>query len=95
MRSEPNPALLALRNAAENASNEPIADADIAAILRGAAGSPSHMRAIFGDVSLQGLSRAGAALGIELKAILDAYRLARDRVAAANPELDAALHEDW
>jgi hypothetical protein len=90
-----NPDLLALRNAAENASNEPITDAQIVDILRGACGSGSHMRAIFGDVSLRGLSRAGAASGVDLSTILAAYQAAKSSVAAANPELDAALRGDW
>ena len=52
--------LIILRHAAENASNEPISDAGLVAILRGEGGAGSHVRAVFGDVSLQALARAGA-----------------------------------
>ncbi len=89
------PGMLAIRHAAENASNEPITDAGIMAILRGEGGSASHMRAVFGDVSLQSISKAGAACGIPLPTILEAYRIARRTVAAANPELDEALNGGW
>ena len=88
-------AMLILRHAVENASIEPITDAGIRAILRGQGGSASHLRAIFGDASLGAILAAGAAAGIGRQTILDAYRAARDTAAAANPELDAALTEDW
>jgi len=58
-------------------------------------GLPSHVRAVFGDVSLASILSVGASAGISRQAILDAYRVARDNVAAANPELDAALKQDW
>jgi hypothetical protein len=87
--------MLAIRHAVENASNEPITDAGIMAILRGDSGVPSHLRAVFGDVSLASILSAGAAGGIPRQTILNAYRAARDSAAAANPELDAALNGDW
>ena len=87
--------LLAIRNAVENASVEPITDAQIVAILRGGEGCGSHLRAVFGDVSLQGLSKAAAAYGIPLRTILGAYRRARDTAAAANGELDRELEAEW
>jgi hypothetical protein len=55
--------VIALRHAVENASDEPIADDGIIAIPRGAGGTGSHLRAIFGDASLQVLARAGASRG--------------------------------
>ena len=65
------------------------------AILRGEGGLPKHLRAIFGDVSLQTISKACASCDIPLPTILEAYRVARDSVAAANPELDEALIGGW
>jgi hypothetical protein len=90
-----DPSMLIIRHAVENASNEPITDAGILAILRGNGGTPSHLRAVFGDVSLAAISRAGAAGGITFQTIFDAYRVARESVAAANPELDEALKANW
>ena len=69
--------------------------AGIMAILRGEGGAPSHLRAVFGDVSLGSILSVGASAGIPRRTILDAYRGARDIAAAANPDLDAALNEDW
>ena len=87
--------LLTLRHAAENAAIDPISDEGIVAVLRGEGGQGSHLRAIFGDVSLQALVAAGASRGISLDTILAAYAAARATAAAANPELDAALTEGW
>ncbi len=89
------PGMLAIKHAVENASNQPITEAEIIAVLQGAGGNPSHVRAIFGDVSLQAIASVGASAGTDLATILDAYRAAREAVAAANPELDAALAERW
>ena len=71
-------ALLTIRNAVENASDRPITAAQIVAILRGAGGTGSQMRAVFGDVSLAALARAGTACGVEVAAILAAYRIAKE-----------------
>ena len=89
------PGMLAIRHAVENASNERITDSGIMAILRGAEGAPSHVRAVFGDVSLRAIASAGASGGVPLQTILAAYRMARQTAAAANPELDDALNEGW
>jgi hypothetical protein len=67
----------------------------IMAILRGSGGTQSQLRAVFGDVSLAAILRAGAAGGIPFRAILDAYQAARESAAAANPELDEALKGGW
>lgn len=88
-------ALLALRNAVGNASNHPLSDTEIVAILRGGHASGSHLRAVFGDVSLRAIAHAGASHGIEMPTILAAYQAARASAAAANPELDRALLPDW
>ncbi len=90
-----DPNLLILRNAAENASTDPITDAQIVAILRGEGTNQSHLRAIFGDVSLPSLYAAAAYQRIPHQTLLQAYRAARDTAAAANPALDAALLEGW
>ena len=88
-------AMLILRHAVANASNEPITDAGILAVLRGEGGSGSHLRAIFGDASLGAILAAGATAGIDRATILRSYRTARETAAAANPDLDAALTEKW
>lgn len=95
MPGEDKHALLAVRNAVENASTEPISNEEILAILRGEGGRGSHLRAVFGDVSLRGLARAGAAYGIPAATILAAYAAARTSAAAVNPELDRALKDGW
>ena len=70
-------------------------DEGLAAILRGEGDTGSHLRAVFGDTSLQALADAGASQGVPLGTILAAYAAARTSAAAANPELDAALAGDW
>jgi hypothetical protein len=87
--------MLAIRHAAENASSESITDDAILAILRGEGGLTSHVLAVFGDVSLGALLKAGASHGIPRDTILDAYKAAKIRVAAANPDLDEALKRGW
>ena len=87
--------MLALRNAIENASREPIDDDGIAATLRGQGARPHQLRALFEDCSLQALARAGASLGIEVQTILAAYAAARTTATACNAELDAALDHGW
>ena len=87
--------MIALRHAVENASNDPITDSGILAILSGSGGSGSHLRAVFGDASLHALVDAGAFGGVSLNTILTAYAAAKASAAAANPELDAALAGGW
>ena len=87
--------LLTIRNAVENASTVPITDEQIVAMLAGGDGCVSHLQAIFGDVTLQALSRAGAAHGIALGTILDAYARAKETALAANPELDRNMSAGW
>ena len=84
-----------IRHAVENASGTPLGDEGIRAILRGEGGDPSHLRAVFGDVSLRMLEEVSAAAGISLAELLLAYQAARRGVAAANPEIDALLAEPW
>ena len=84
-------ALLTIRQAVENASTDPITDEAIIGMLRGEGASGAHLAALFGDVPLQALARAGRAAGIGLGTILAAYAEARRVSLARNPELDAAL----
>lgn len=87
--------ILALRHAIENASNEPVTDEGILAMLHGRGGSAPQRRALFEDTSLLAIARAGAAAGVGLDTILAAYAAARDSIAAVNPELDEALKGGW
>ena len=82
-----------LLHAAENASNEPIDEEGLAVILRGTGGSGSHLRAVFGDGSLQAIADAAALLDIPLATVLASYAAARSSAAAANRELDLLLEE--
>ena len=90
-----DPALLAIRHAVENASNEPVTDDTLRAMLRGLGGSVAQRRALFEDTSLRTLVRAGVAAGVRPETILAAYAAARLTVAAANSELDNALRGGW
>lgn len=87
--------LLALRFAIENASNEPVTDEGILAMLQGQGGSAPQLRALFEDSSLRAITRAGAAAGVRLDTILAAYATARETVVVVNPELDEALKGGW
>ncbi len=87
--------ILALRHAIENASNEPVTDEGILAMLRGRGGSAPQLRALFEDSSLRAIARAGVATGLGLDTILAAYAKARETAAAVNPELDEALRGSW
>ena len=84
-----------IRHAVENASSTPLSDAGITAILRGEGGDPSHLRAVFGDVSLRMLEEVSAAAGISLARLLAAYQAAQRSAAVSNPAIDALLAEPW
>ena len=90
-----DPALLAIRHAVENASNEPVTDDTLRAMLRGLGGSVAQKRALFEDASLRTLARAGVAAGVGLETILTSYAAARLSAAAMNLELDEALKDGW
>lgn len=83
--------LLAIRNAIENASTVPVGNQIIVGVLRGEHGHGSHLRALFGDVSLAELARVGRLHGINVPTILAAYKQAKVTALAANAELDQAL----
>ncbi len=85
------PGMPTLRSAAENASTEPITDAQIVAILRSEGGLRSHALAIFGDAWLSSLAQAGRSNGIDLGTILTAYAAAKRDHAAYNRELEEML----
>ncbi len=95
MRQAHESGMIAVRHAVENASTQPITDDEIVAILRGGGGSGTHLRAIFGDASLQALASAGRSHGVPLATILAAYAAAKATAAAANPEPDAELRGGW
>ena len=82
-------------NAVANTRAPPITAAEIIAILKGEGGRAPHVKTLFSDVTLAGLERAGASVGIDRATILEAYRVAKDTVAAANPTLDEALEVTW
>lgn len=95
MDAPPADGMLALRNAVENASTEPVSDDGIRAILRGEGGRHHQVRALFEDCSLAALARAGASQGIALPVILKAYAAAKVSACAMNRELDEALRGGW
>ncbi len=78
-----------------HASRTPLDDAGVKAILHGEGVDPSHLRAVFGDVSLRVLEQVAAATGIGPAGLLIAHQAAQHISAAANPELDALLAEPW
>ena len=82
--------LRAALSAIRNASTIPATAADVERILRTGAGHPSHIRALFGDTSLDTLMRLGIAMNISTATILASYRLAKATAAAANAEIEAA-----
>ncbi len=75
-------------SAIENASSIPVSRVDLPTLLRTGEGEPSHVRALFGDVDLHTLRRMANILDIDGETLARAYRAARHRTAAANPELD-------
>jgi hypothetical protein len=75
-------------SAIENASSVPVSREDLPALLRTGEGEPSHLRALFSDVDLHTLRRMANMLDIDGETLARAYRAARRRAAAANPELE-------
>jgi hypothetical protein len=84
-------------SAIENASTIPVSRTDLPALLKAGEGEPSHLRALFGDVDFNTLRRMANILNIDGETLARAYRAARRRTAAANPELDefAAEFDLW
>lgn len=56
-------------------------------------GDPSHVRALFGDVSLSTLMRLAIEFGISDAVLAQAYANARRNCAARNPDLDSFAAE--
>jgi hypothetical protein len=75
-------------SAIENASAVPVSREELPSLLRTGEGEPSHPRALFGDVDFNTLRRMTNVLNIDGEALARAYRAARRKTAAANPELD-------
>jgi hypothetical protein len=75
-------------SAIENASRMPIDRAGLRTTLATGEGDPSHVRALFGDVSLSTLLRLAMAFGISDGELARAYGNARKNHAACQPDLD-------
>jgi hypothetical protein len=76
-------------SAIRNASTVPVTADDVLAALRTGNGEPSHLRALFGDVTFETLVRIGIRYGVSNEEIGRAYLVARERAAARNEALDA------
>jgi hypothetical protein len=87
-----DPASTAL-SAIANASAVVVTRDDLPKILANGTGEPSHVRALFSDVSLSTLLRLAIAYEITDADLARAYARARQLHAAANPELDAFMRE--
>jgi hypothetical protein len=75
-------------SAVSNASTIPATTQSVVAALRTGQGEPSHLRALFGDVSFETLIRIGIQYGVSNREIGRAYQAAR-RQGARNLDLDA------
>ena len=75
-------------SAIENASSVPVTESQVLAALRTGEGEPSHLRALFGDVSFETLIRVGIRHGISNNEIGHAYARAVGSAGARNTELD-------
>ena len=79
------------RNAVENSSRTPVADADILAMLATGEGPGHLVRALFEDCAFETLDRLGAAHGLSRATIESAYAVARRTHAAYNEGLEEPL----
>ena len=80
-------------SAIENASVVPVTAEDVLVALRTGKGEPSHLRALFGDVTFETLVRVGIRYGISNREIGQAYIDAARAAAARNPGIDEFLEE--
>ena len=87
-----DPAATAL-SAIRNASTMPVTRTDLRRMLISGAGEPSHIMALFSDVSLSTLMRLAIAFEIPDDTLAKAYRHAREVYAAANAEMDAFVED--
>ena len=75
-------------SAIQNASSVPVTESQVLVALRTGEGDPSHLRALFGDVSFETLIRVGIRYGIDNDEIGRAYVRAARSAGARNTELD-------
>ena len=75
-------------SAIQNASTVPVTESQALSALRTGSGEPSHLRALFGDVSFETLIRVGIRYGISNDEIGRAYRRAVRSAGARNEGLD-------
>jgi hypothetical protein len=75
-------------SAIENASSMPVTESQVLVALRTGEGEPTHLRALFGDVSFETLIRVGIRHGISNNEIGHAYARAVGSAGARNTELD-------
>jgi hypothetical protein len=75
-------------SAVRNASQVPVSAPDVIDILSTGTGAPSHVRALFGDVSLGKLMELSIEAGVSNERLAESYRLANRRYAASSAELD-------
>jgi hypothetical protein len=75
-------------SAVRNASRVPVSAPDIVEILSTGTGAPSHVRAVFGDVTLGKLMQIAVEAGVATEELAASYRLANQRYAASSAELD-------
>ncbi|MBV8565915.1 MAG: hypothetical protein JO273_10720 [Methylobacteriaceae bacterium] len=80
-------------SAISNASNVPVRRADLKLLLATGTGEPSHVRALFSDVHPSTLVQLLIEYGISDATFAQAYARARDRYAAANPEIEALVSD--
>jgi hypothetical protein len=75
-------------SAIENASTVPVTANVVLAALRTGEGEPSHLRALFGDVSFETLVRVGIRYNVSNDEIGRAYTVAARSAGARNTDLD-------
>lgn len=75
-------------SAVRNASRVPVSAPDIVEILATGTGAPSHVRAVFGDISLGKLMQIAVEAGVPTEQLAASYKVANERYAASSAELD-------
>ena len=73
-------------NAITNASRLDVTRAEIEAMLKTGDGTPHHVRALFGDCSMETLERLAMQCGLSPAGLRAALRVARSKHAAANAD---------
>lgn len=80
-------------NAAENASLRAVNETQIVTILQTGDGPGNLVRSLFGDCSLDSLDSMAAAARVSRRQLIESYRNARAKHAAANDQIDALMSE--